>query len=161
MQLQGWENTCSLFMVRKSLRSSVRGSRWLSSRMRFSARCSSSRAFWAMKEVSDRVLILFLSNTSSLSWWSPSSPSTWLISLPRHQKTLLRQWKHGYKAEFYRSQKNKSYVHTQNNIKRQCFGGSINIFPVYCMLFALCCERDWNYWDSFERFCSKKEAKDK
>lgn len=76
-------NTCSLFRPRKSLRSSVRGSRWLSSRIRFSARCSSNREFCPMKEFSARALILFLSSTSSRSWWSPSIPSTWLISLPR------------------------------------------------------------------------------
>lgn len=136
--LQPEENTCSLFMPRKSLRSSVKGSRLLSSRIRFSARCSSSRTFWAMKELSARALIRFLSNTSSLSWWSPSNPSTWLISFPRKSRLYQDNKESQQKSWTYvNKQTNKKiHVHTLKNMNG-------NILKQYKHLSGVCLCASW------------------
>lgn len=74
--------TCILLIPRNSLWSSIKGCKLFSSRILFSARWSSTKETWPIKEVSFIVLIRFWSSTSSRRYCSPSSPSIWLISLP-------------------------------------------------------------------------------
>lgn len=135
--------TCSLFIARKSLWSSVSDSRWFRSRIWFCARCSSTRILWVVKEFLVTALIRFLSNTSFLSWWSPSKPSTWLISLSGRRQNFIKTMNSYLTKESIVSIKLKSDLHTLNNIKAMFYSYThTNI----CLVFLVCpcCKNDWN-----------------